>query len=127
MATNVIKLTNFELQDEEGNSYEFDNEDRILDLKRKIGEVECCNDFEKIQILWHIIPLENDALVKDFADFEALYISFPTYADVKCEGGETLVFWKPRFGRSKWIKLFPGHKEVFNVPKNGKFAVMRSK
>ena len=127
MSANVIKLTNSELPDEEKESYQFDLEDKIIDLKRKIAKVECCGDFEKIEILWQCLPLDDDALVKDVANEEDLYISFPTYADVKCEGGETLIFWKPRFGRSRWIKLFPGHSEVFKMPKNGKFAVMRSK
>ena len=132
---NRIRLIDFQDQgdqngmDEDRLTFDYDQNDTIFNLKQQLADREGYDDPGKLKLFLHCLELEDHCLIKDCAE-EAegeLNVLFPQYATIKCEGGDTFVFWKPTFGRRKWLKLFPGSSEIFKIPRNGKFAVMRNK
>ena len=126
MARPYIKVADLRVQDKTI-EYEFEQEDTILDLKEKIASEEGLVNPSKLKLCLHCLELDDKCKVKEFVDSKDLYILFPKYASIKCDGAETFIFWKPSFGRQRWLKLMPGRTDGFEIPRNGKFAVMRNK
>ena len=106
--------------------YAYALEDTILDLKRKITLKEKYDDTEgdKVQIFWACIPLKNNELVINYAGKdEGIFIHFETYA-IACKATGDIFVW---LGKKKCVKLYAGAEENIKIPRNGHFAVMRSK
>ena len=106
--------------------YAYELEDTILDLKRKIALKEKYDDEEgtKVQLFWACIPLKDNQLVRDYVHKEeGIFIQFENYA-IACKAtGDTFVW----LGKKKCIRLYAGATEHIKLPRNGHFAVMRSK
>ena len=122
--TPTISLIDF-LTDKE-KVYAYDPEDTILDLKRKIAQKEKYDDQEgaKIQIFWACIPLKNNELVRNYVEKEeGIFVHFESYA-IACKATGDTFIW---LGKKKCVRLFAGAIENIKLPRNGHFAVMRSK
>ena len=132
-----LQLIDFKSQGDE-KPLEYDCKDdkaTILDVKRFVDEEEglMLKDLTKIQIYWLFAPLQDDVSVKDLLDQNVteLYVSLPQYASIT-SNVETMVFSKEKnmFNQGvnkKSKKLHLGSTEEFEIPKGGKFAVMRNK
>ena len=130
MAEHFIKLTDLHGKDQELESelsYAYDLEHTITDLKQTIAKNEGYTNPEQIKLYFAFEQLPNEVLVKDIAKLDDISVEFPQYAMMKCDGGETFIFWKTFLGKRKWLRLFPGCQEAFKVPRSEKFAVMRNK
>ena len=121
----TIQLIDF--QTGMASDYQFDAEDTILDLKRKVAIAEQYDDDEwrtKVQIFWVCFPLKDTDLVKDFVDKEeGVFVHFEDYP-IECKADGDIFVW---LGKRKCIKLYSGATETIEIPRNGHFAVMRSK
>ena len=117
-------------ENDEHFAFEVNQDTTILDLKTHLAREEGFDNPHSIQFFWQCIKLEDHILAQDLLDknSDELYVAFPQYTRIKCEGNaETFVFWKTKHGKKKWLKLYPGSTETLQVPSNGKFAVMRNK
>ena len=106
--------------------YAYELEDTILDLKRKIALKEKYDDEEgtKVQLFWACIPLKDNELVRNYAKKEeGIFVHFESYA-VSCKATGDIFLW---LGKKKCIKLYADAEENIKLPRNGNFAVMRSK
>ena len=127
MATrHKIKFADFRAPDDVL-EYEFKEGDTVLNLKKHIATKEGFVDPTKIKLYLHCLELDDQCDLNEVTKHEDFYILFPKYVSIKCEGAETYVFWKTSFGRQRWLKLIPGRTDVFEIPRNGKFAVMRNR
>ena len=128
----VIMNNSLNFQDFKSNehfTFEVNQETTILDLKTKLAQEEGFDNPKSIQFFWQCIKLEDHFLAQDLLDknSDELYVDFPQYASINCEGNaETFVFWKTE-GKKKWMKMYPGSTETLKIPSNGKFAVMRNR
>ena len=109
-------------------TYEYNQSDTILDLKKAIAEEEGFVDPNDIKLFLQCLELDDQCNVNAIANKDELYILFPKYATFECKGeDETFVFWK-RSGKQRWLKLMPGKgSDQIQIPRNKRFAVMRNK
>ena len=106
--------------------YAYDPEDTILDLKRKVAKEEKYDDEEgaKVQLFWACIPLEDTELARNYAHKEeGIFVHFEDYP-IACKATGDTFIW---LGKKKIVKLYAGAEENIEIPRNGHFAVMRSK
>ena len=126
MASTNGNLSLIDFQTGKEKVYAYDPEDTILDLRRKVAKAEDYNDEEgaKVKIFWTCFPLMDTELVKNYVNKEeGIFVHFENYP-IACKAtGDTFVW----LGKKKCIKLFAGAEENIKIPRNGHFAVMRSK
>ena len=121
MASTIGNFSLIDIQTGTEKVYAYDPEkDTILDLKRKVAEEEGA----KVQLFWACFPLKDTELARNYVDKEeGIFVQFENYS-IACKAtGDTFVW----FGKKKCIKLFAGAEENIKIPRNGHFAVMRSK
>ena len=106
--------------------YAYDPEDTILDLKRKVAKKEGYVDEkgDKVQIFWTCLTLRDTELARNYAHKEeGIFVHFEEYS-IACQATGDIFVW---LGKKKIVKLFAGAEENIEIPRNGHFAVMRSK
>ena len=107
-------------------AYAYDPEDTILDLKRKVAKEEKYDDEEgaKVQLFWACFPLKDTELARNYVDKEeGIFVQFENYS-IACKATGDTFIW---LGKKKCVKLYAGAEENIEIPRNGHFAVMRSK
>ena len=106
--------------------YAYDPNDTFGDLKSKIAEKADYTGKEKVEVCLGPIVLNDEFLIKDFSDLDdlGLFIEFSSYP-ITCTTDKDIFVW---LGKKKCVKLYAGAtKEVMKIPRNGHFAVTRSK
>ena len=138
MAKSDNKLEIIDFKSEVGEKpYEFewsDDKATILDVKEYINQKEGLDDVTNIQIYWFFMLLQDDIKVKDLLDQKKaeleLYVSLPQFGPITSTR-DTIVFSKKmnvfgKYSKKRCLQLHPGTKEVFKIPNQGKFAVVRN-
>ena len=120
----TISLIDFQTGKEK--AYAYDLEDTVLDLKRKVAKEENYDDEEgaKVQLFWAFLPLKDNELVSNYVDKEeGIFAHFENYP-IACKADGDTFIW---LGKKKCVRLYAGATENIKLPRNGHFAVMRSK
>ena len=107
-------------------AYAYDPNDTILDLKRRVAKEEKFDDKDvaKVQLFWACIPLKDTELARNYAQKEeGIFVHFEDYP-IACKATGDTFIW---LGKKKIVKLYAGAEENIKIPRNGHFAVMRSK
>ena len=126
MATkHKIKIADFRAPDRVF-QYKFKQGDTVFNLKQNIASEEGFIDPSKIKLYLQCLELDDQCEINEIVDYGDFYILFPKFATIKYDL-ETYIFWKTKFGTQRWLKLMPGRTDRFEIPKNGKFAVIRNR
>ena len=126
MESTIATLSLIDYQTGREKAYAYDPEDTILDLKRKVAKKEGYVDEkgDKVQIFWTCFPLKDTELARNYAHKEeGIFVHFENYP-IQCKADGDIFVW---LGKKKIVKLFAGAEENIPIPRNGHFAVMRSK
>eukprot|EP00093_Oithona_nana_P000599 00599.XXX_978_1736_1 [CDS] Oithona nana genome sequencing. len=112
--------------DNEGDAkkaYNFDPEDKISDLKRRVAEEEG-EDVDDIHIFLAFCELADTDLVRDYANRdEGLYVHYQGYGSEFTATGGNVHVW---FGKERCFMLTADTGETVTPPFNGHCAVIAS-
>ena len=121
-----LKIKLIDSQTLEVEAFPYAPEDTILDLKHRVAHEKSYEDKEgtKIQLFWAFVPLKNNELVENYVNKEeGIFVHFEEYP-VECKATGNVFVW---LGKKKCVRLYAGVAENLPIPRNGHFAVMRSK
>ena len=127
MASTIGNFSLIDIQKGTEKVYAYNPEkDTIVDLKRKVAKEEEYDDEEgaKVQLFWACFPLKDTELARNYAHKEeGIFVHFEDYP-IACKATGDTFIW---LGKKKIVKLYAGAEENIKIPRNGHFAVMRSK